>query len=541
MQTFHGASATPRRTRPNLRLSRRASVARFGALTWPLFIAAVLIAGGTAQTARAEGFRGGVQEALGPRFGAGSQQTSLPLRPVRQRNADALGRYSDWHDIALNASGLDHTPPAPGESRVFGEQLGPGRSSRAMAIIHLAMYDAVVALSDREHTSFSGIAATSDAARSDTTRAVAIAQAAHDTLAVLFPSQSAKFDQLLAEDLTRLRATDRAAAAGIDLGRRVAAAVLAARADDGSNHAEPRIGVDFFPSTRPGKWRADPISQIPLALGARWGSVKPFVLRSGDQFRAAPPPALDSAEYARAFEEAKRVGGDGTVTPSVRSGLQTTTGIFWAYDGTPSLCAPPRLYNQIATTIADQMNSGLIERARLLALVNVAMADTAIAVWESKYRYQVWRPVTGIREADAGSGPSGLGDGNAATLGDPTFTPLGAPASNLSGPNFTPPFPAYPSGHAAFGAAMFQMLRNIYGTDQIAFTFVSDEFNGETVDNSGQPRPLETRRFASLSQAEEENGQSRIYLGIHWAFDKTAAIAQGRRVANYAFRNALTR
>ena len=105
-------------------------------------------------------------------------------------------------------------------------------------------------------------------------------------------------------------------------------------------------------------------------------------------------------------------------------------------------------------------------------------------------------------------------------------------------PNFTPPFPAYPSGHAGFGGALFQMLRNVYGRDDIPFTFVSDELNGVTVDNEGVVRPLLPRSFTSLSQAEEENGQSRIYLGIHWSFDKTAGIAQGRQVADYVFTHA---
>ena len=143
--------------------------------------------------------------------------------------------------------------------------------------------------------------------------------------------------------------------------------------------------------------------------------------------------------------------------------------------------------------------------------------------------------------ADPGSGPTGAGDGNPATVGDPSFMPLGAPASNLAGPNFTPPFPAYPSGHAGFGGALFQTLRTFYGTDDIAFTFVSDEFDGVTQDNGGTVRPLLPRSFSSLSEAEEENGQSRIYLGIHWAFDKTEGIAQGRRVADYVFANAFAR
>jgi hypothetical protein len=166
-----------------------------------------------------------------------------------------------------------------------------------------------------------------------------------------------------------------------------------------------------------------------------------------------------------------------------------------------------------------------VELSRLLALINVAMADAGIAIWESKYHYQYWRPVTGIRE-----------DGNRAV--DPLFSPLGAPASNLTGPNFTPPFPAYPSGHAGFGGALFQILRRFYGTDVIPFTFVSDEYNGITRAADGSVRPLIERTFNSLSEAEEENGQSRIYLGIHWSFDKSEGIHQGRRVADYVFDNA---
>jgi hypothetical protein len=191
--------------------------------------------------------------------------------------------------------------------------------------------------------------------------------------------------------------------------------------------------------------------------------------------------------------------------------------------------------------IAHKMgtDADTLELARLLALVNVAMADAGIAIWESKFYYQYWRPVTGIRESDEDTGPTGLGDGNPATTGDPTYSPLGAPASNLTGPNFTPPFPAYPSGHAGFGGALFEILRHYYKTDRIRFSFVSDEFNGVTRDNAGNIRPVVERSFSSLSQAEEENGQSRIYLGIHWAFDKTEGIAQGRRVADYVFKNML--
>jgi hypothetical protein len=185
-------------------------------------------------------------------------------------------------------------------------------------------------------------------------------------------------------------------------------------------------------------------------------------------------------------------------------------------------------------TIANQMHTmHPVELARLLALVNTAMADAGIASWESKYYYQFWRPITAIRESDPGTGPTGLGDGNADTAGDPNWTPLGAPASNLMGPNFTPPFPAYPSGHATFGGALFQIMRRFYETDRVGFTFVSDEFNGVTMDNTGHVRPYMPRYFTRLSQAEEENGQSRIYLGIHWSFDKAQGLQQGRKIGQY--------
>jgi hypothetical protein len=298
------------------------------------------------------------------------------------------------------------------------------------------------------------------------------------------------------------------------------------------------MGVDYVPGDEPGVWRQDPISQIPLALGAHWSEVAPFVMESAEQFRTPPPPDMTSEEYTAAYNEVTALGGDGVATPTLRTPDQTHIGIYWAYDGTPSLCAPPRLYNQIAVVIARQKRSGLLQTARLLALVNTAMSDAGVAIWESKFHYAFWRPVTGVRESDPGTGPTGLGDGNDDTLGDPTFSPLGAPASNLVADNFTPPFPAYPSGHAGFGGALFQTLRRFYGTDAIPFTFVSDEFNGVTLDNEGNPRPLLPRSFTSLSQAEEENGQSRIYLGIHWAFDKTEGIAQGRDVADWVFEHA---
>jgi hypothetical protein len=443
-----------------------------------------------------------------------------------------------WNRIAIDASGLDHTPPAPGEQRVFREQLGPGRSSRAMAIVHIAVFDAVNAI-DPRFQSYTGI----PNAPQNTSAKAAIAQAAHDALVALFPAQTRRIDTALAVSLAVIpRGT--AKNNGIAVGRQAAAAILALRAADGSQHDEPLVDVDWLTSDEPGHWRQDPISLIPLALGAHWEDVEPFVLLSAEQFRVPPPPALNSPAYTAAFDEVKRLGGNGTDTPTERTPEQTQIGIYWAYDGTPSLCAPPRLYNQVALEIARvKATVNVLDLARLLALVNTAMADAGVAIWESKYHWDLWRPVTGIRESDPGTGPSGLGDGNADTVGDPDFFPLGAPASN-SGPtaqDFTPPFPAYPSGHAGFGGALFQTLRRFYRTDSIPFSFVSDEFNGVTVGSDGEVRPLVRRSFRTLSQAEEENGQSRIYLGIHWAFDKTEGIAQGRKVADYVFDHSFRR
>src|SRR5205823_4369085 len=301
-----------------------------------------------------------------------------------------------WNAIAINASGLDHTPLAPGEIRTFGEQLGPSRASRAMAIVHIAIFDSVNAILGG-YQSYSGIQSVKPPVSLD----AAVAQAAHDTLASLYPSQKAAFDSLLNEDLTKVTNKNERNN-GVSLGQRAAAAILALRANDGVH------------------------------------------------------------------------------TPSARTPEQSFIGIFWAYDGTPSLCAPPRLYNQITVHIADQMHLGTSQLARLLALANTAMADAAMSVWESKYYYDFWRPVGGVRESDLGTGPIGLGDGNASTVGDPGFTPMGAPASNLTGPNFTPPFPSYPSGHGGIGGSLFQTMRRFFGTDNVAFTFVSDEFNGVT-------------------------------------------------------------
>ncbi|MCG3775136.1 MAG: hypothetical protein JW395_1965 [Nitrospira sp.] len=516
-----------------------------------LVLFAVMFGLASPQVSFAAGSRGGADDLLGPRIHLDprSAPPDARHRPHPGPDRTRAVAVSYWNQIARDASVLDHTPVLPGETRMSGEQAGPVRTSYALAIVHIAIFDAANAIAGG-YESYTGL----PRARPVTSVRAAIAQAAYDTLVVLYPSQKATFDLSLTEALEAIP-DGPTKSDGIALGHSAAAAILARRANDGyyphplPKYVELQLGTsppDFIPLTGAGMWRQDPISLVPIALGVNWGKVTPFVMKSGDQFRTPLPPALDSPEYAAAFNEVKRLGGCGTdatacfvggndllpggsLTPTERSPEQTEIGIYWGYDGTPGLGVPPRLYNQIAMQIAHKMgtDSDEVELARLLALVNVAMADVGIAAWESKYYYQVCRPVTCIREADVSTG------------GIPTFTPLGAPASNLLGPYFTPPFPAYPSGHASFGGALFEMLRNYYRTDRIPFTFVSDEFNGVTKGNNGQVRPEVKRSFSSLSQAKEENGRSRIYLGIHWAFDSTEGIKQGNRVADYVFKNML--
>src|SRR6266487_4123087 len=294
----------------------------------------------------------GFNEVFGPLF---HPAPNVPPLVGPRQGLDSLHR---WNVIAINASGLDHTPVASGDNRVFGEQFGPGRSSRAMAIAHIAMFDALDAVVGG-YTSYTGTHSTPGPVSVD----AAISQAAHDTLAAVFPSQTAILDDYLAEDLAAVRNAQQKAN-GIDLGHRTAAAILAMRLNDGSQVPDPTLGIDYFPSDQPGHWRQDPVSLFPLAIGAHWGECTPFVISSATQFRAPVPPDMTSADYAAAYNEVKGVGG---VTSTQRTEEQTFIGTFWAYDATPNLCAPPRLYNQHEVQLADHRRLSGIQFARLLA------------------------------------------------------------------------------------------------------------------------------------------------------------------------------
>jgi hypothetical protein len=476
------------------------------------------------------------QTALGASHGLLDEARESPDRH-KLPGDDTTRRLLFWNGIALKANARDHARMPP-------DQVGPLRTARAFAIVHIAMFDAFNAIVGG-FESYTGLdpAWLDEDLDCDRRRAsvdAAIAQAAGDTLIALFPSQAEDIEAIQRADLKTIRKGP-AKAAGIRIGQQAAIEILNKRRNDGSEVPEPLFNVPggYIPNPAPlGKWRQDPISLIPIALGAFWsrdqnGNLRtgqPFVIRSAVQFSVAPPPALTSEEYAEAFKEVKRLGD---VNSQDRTEDQTIAGIYWAYDGVPFLGTPPRLYNQIAAQISRHMRTRGIELARLLALLNVAMSDAALACFDTKFQEEFWRPITAIRQ--------GENDNNPDTIGDPNFVPLGAPASNTMGPNFTPPFPAYTAGHSTIGSALFQILRRFYRTDRIAFTFVSDEFNGVTRDNMGMVRPRIPRHFRSLSQAEEENGQSRIYLGIHWSFDNTEGIKQGRQVANFVFNHSFRR
>src|SRR2546430_625058 len=205
---------------------------------------------------------------FGPRFNPG------PSVATNQAPKNALDSIHRWNQIAIDASGLDHTPIAPGEVRTFGEQLGPGRASRAMAIVHIAIFDSIDAILGG-YQSYTGI----DSAPHPVSIRAAVAQAAHDTLVSLYPSQKATFDQELADDLLRVT-SDTQKGNGVAFGKQIAAAILASRVGDGAEIPELHIGVDYSTSNLPGHWRQDPISLIPVALGAHWGGCKPFVIKS---------------------------------------------------------------------------------------------------------------------------------------------------------------------------------------------------------------------------------------------------------------------
>lgn len=265
--------------------------------------------------------------------------------------------------------------------------------------------------------------------------------------------------------------------------------------------------------------------------GSQWGYSDLLLIQKILPF--ATPPGRISATLVQPDEhfgeDYKKVQVKGALQDRQRTLDEEVIGIFWGYDGPPQLGTPPRLYMQVVLTVLDELHSrhpaGLSDQEELLiiAAAALAMADAGIEAWRYKYsqEHMMWRPVLGIR----------FGLGNLAPP-EPAWRPLGRPDTNGEGVGLTPDFPAYPSGHATFGAAAFQLLR-LYlvhkslasftpeGLDDVAFCFLSDEYNGRNTDARGdrQPRPKLSRPYSSLWQAILDNSVSRVYLGVHWQFD----------------------
>jgi hypothetical protein len=431
-----------------------------------------------------------------------------------------------WNDIALQAVANDFSP-APPDNKVAPEQGGPTRTARALAIVHLAMYDAFNSIAADSSPYVPSKGGTLPMPKPGASRRAAIGEAAAVTLITLYPRQAQLFQQASQTFFTGLTASPQSIEDGRVQGRGVAEAVLKLRQNDGSSNNLP-----YIPSQNAGKHRVDPLNPDQGILTPNWGSVTPF---GNPVVLADPPPALNSSKYATDYNEVK---GKGILTGGTRTPAETTIGLYWAYDGAQKIGVPPRLYNQFVVKVAMAKGNTLAQNARLFALVNMAMADAGIQCWLSKYEYEIWRPVLGVREADAGWGPTGQGDGNSGTAGDPYWLPLGAPRTNEPGkPSVTPPFPAYPSGHATFGAASLDVVRLFYNSDTLppGFTFVSDELDGKSIDRDGSIRTRLARPFSTLSGAIQENGDSRVYLGVHWRFDSEGGIKSGKQIAQDIF------
>lgn len=378
----------------------------------------------------------------------------------------AVNEVSHWNRIAVDAT----TRAMP---------LDPNTESRILSIVHVAMHDAVNAIQPRFRT-FASRPANADGASLE----AAIASAACTTLSALLPDSRAAFET---ECNARLLAISDTAARdrGLEIGRATAHAMLELRQSDGSTDT-----AAWPAGKRPGEYRPTAPDFTP-ALGSLWGNVRPFVLKSSNQFRPAPPPAVGSARARADLEEVRRLGG---LHSNDRTHEQSEIACFWYEMST-------RGWNRIAREVASIRNLDTWEQARLFALVNMAMADGFIAGFEAKYHYNYWRPATLVRES-----------------GDPEWLAFLR----------SPPVPDYPSTHTILGAAAATVIARAIGTDFVSFSLTS-----------GDPHPNITRRFWSLSQAARENGASRVLCGVHFSSAVEAGYTQGEAIGAWTFEHAL--
>ncbi len=400
---------------------------------------------------------------------------------------------TDWNTIALQAIRVSNTaPPA---------------AARNLAILHVSMYDAVNSIRGKRQPYF--VTATAPAGAS---HHAAAAAAARRVMVDLYPSLQSEIDAQYENSMGGLPNTP-GTVEGVAWGVFVASSILQLRSGDGSSNS-----VVYVPGTQPGQWRPT-ISfggVVRPALLPHWGSVRPFALAAGTQFRPPAAPLLSSPEYAAELNGVKALGALGS---TARTREQTEIAHFWGYG--PGSATPPGHWNEIAQAVrrdrhripdADDgrtTRDSVVESARLFALLNIALADAAIVSWDCKYFMNYWRPITAIQEAND--------DGNPATDSDAAWTPL-LP---------TPPFPEYTSGHSTFSGAAAVVLAYFFGSDRIRFSAGSDDLPGVR------------RAYRSFSEAARESGISRVYGGIHFMSANIHGLSTGAAVGLYVSWNLL--
>jgi hypothetical protein len=348
-------------------------------------------------------------------------------------------------------------------------------NARGQAMLHVAAFEAVNAIEKR----YTPYRLTLSADRA-TSREAAAASAAHDVLVALYPDQKADLNATLEKSLSAI-ADGEARSKGIELGKKAAAEVIALRANDGSNTPE---------SYRP---HASPGAYVPTTVPAESTAAKltPWVMRAASQFRPAPPPALTSEVWTRDLNEIREFGGSNSTK---RNAEQTMIGRFWFATG-------PRTFNPIVRQIASSKKMDLVDCARLYALTAMAASDAFIAVSDGKYAYNLWRPITAIRNADLTSNP--------ATPREASWLPLGT----------TPMHPEYPCAHCIVASAVSNVLQTVVGNEVGEFTLTSPTAPGVT------------RKWTRLQDYGDEVSNARIYAGFHYRFSTEAGKDMGKKIA----------
>ncbi len=402
----------------------------------------------------------------------------LAALTLQAHAADDAGVILDWNALMVSAIKEDDS--------------GPTLSSRNLAILHAAIYDAVNSI-DRSHQPYAFLIDPPP----ECSPAAGAVGAAYTVMATLYQTFQGRSDALYDSFVASVPATA-ALTNGLLFGQQIAELTLDSRSADGANTQVP-----YIPSDAPGQWRRTPPFFRP-PLDPHWRYVRPFCLPYLEPFVPAPPPPLTSDRYAEEYNEVKSLGSKDS---TARTAEQTEIAVFWSDFHYTSM--PPGHWHEIAATIARNRGLNLVETARLFALNSLAQADAGIVCWETKFRYNLWRPVTAIQGGDR--------DDNALTESDPSWQPL------LE----TPAFPSYTSGHSTFSAASAEVLTRFLGTDAVSFTARSDALPGVT------------RSFQSLDACANECGLSRVYGGIHYGFDKIQGKMCGHKIGNYVVSNFL--